>query len=150
LKRQGPAVLGSVAVYGLAIALFGLSRDFSLSLALLATSGAADTVSMIQRQTIRQLLTPDAMRGRMTSINMVFYLGGPQLGELEAGAVAGAFGRGFPAGFGPTFSVVSGGIACVLAALGFAAWVPSLRKLRDTTQVANLPPVDAPSPQPGS
>jgi MFS family permease len=138
VRRQGPVVLASVAAYGLAIALFGFSRDFPLSLLCLAASGAADTVSMIQRQTIRQLLTPDTLRGRMTSINMVFYMGGPQLGELEAGVVAKALG--------PTFSVVSGGLACVVAALGFALWVPSLRKLRDTTQVAE-PPV-APTPLP--
>ena len=128
VQRQGPVVLISVAVYGLAIALFGLSRAFPLSLLCLAASGAADTVSMIQRQTIRQLLTPDSMRGRMTSINMVFFMGGPQLGELEAGVVARALG--------PTFSVVSGGVACILAVLGFAVWAPSLRRIRDTTQVA--------------
>jgi MFS family permease len=136
VRRQGPVVLVAVAAYGLAIALFGLSRVFPLSLLCLAASGAADTISMIQRQTIRQLLTPDALRGRMTSINMVFYMGGPQLGELEAGVVAKALG--------PTFSVVSGGLACVVAAFGFAVWAPSLRRLRDTTAVAPSSPAPLP------
>ncbi len=139
VSRQGPVVLASVGAYGLAIALFGLSRVFPLSLLCLAASGAADTVSMIQRQTIRQLLTPDAMRGRMTSINMVFYMGGPQLGELEAGVVAKAFG--------PVFSVVSGGLACVVAALGFAVWAPSLRRLRDTTQAPSAGASPSPLPE---
>ena len=60
---------------------------------MLAITGAADTVSTVLRQTIRQLVTPNHLRGRMTSINMMFFMGGPQLGELEAGVVAGAYRR---------------------------------------------------------
>ena len=80
---------------------FGLSRTFWLTFACLALVGATDTVSTIIRNIIRQLETPDRLRGRMTGINMVFFLGGPQLGELEAGAVAHWFGapsRSSPAG----------------------------------------------------
>jgi MFS family permease len=119
-RRQGVAVLVSVAAYGLAVALFGVSRWFPLSLLALAASGAADTVSMVIRQTLRQLLTPDALRGRMTSINMIFFVGGPQLGEVEAGAVARAFSA--------RFSVASGGILCALAVAVTALLAPALRR----------------------
>ena len=111
-KRPGLAVLVSVAVYGAATVLFGLSRSYWLSLVMLALSGAADTVSTVIRQTIRQLITPDRLRGRMTSVNMIFFMGGPQLGELEAGLVAAAAGA--------PFSVVLGGVCC-LAAVAFAS-----------------------------
>ena len=74
------------------VAAFGVSSWLPLSLLLLAISGAADTVSMVVRQTLRQLLTPDELRGRMTSVNMIFFIGGPQLGEFEAGVVARAAG----------------------------------------------------------
>ncbi|MET0624348.1 MAG: MFS transporter [Pyrinomonadaceae bacterium] len=109
--RPGFAVLVSVAVYGAATVGFGLSRSYWLSLVMLALTGAADTVSTVIRQTIRQLITPDRLRGRMTSVNMIFFMGGPQLGELEAGLVAAALGA--------PFSVVLGGVCC-LAAVGFA------------------------------
>jgi MFS family permease len=85
----------------------------------LAASGAADAVSTVVRQTLRQLLTPDALRGRMTAVNMIFFIGGPQLGEVEAGLVARAFGA--------RLSVVSGGLLCLGAALVAALAVPSLR-----------------------
>jgi MFS family permease len=121
IHRQGAAVLWSVAIYGAAIAAFGVSRWLALSIVLLAVSGAADTVSMVVRQTLRQLLTPDELRGRMTSVNMIFFIGGPQLGEFEAGVVARAVG--------PRFSVASGGVACVVAAIATALLLPSLRRL---------------------
>lgn len=127
VRRQGTTVLAAVFAYGASIALFGISRNFALSLVFLTASGASDTVSMIIRQTVRQLLTPDELRGRMTSVNMVFFMGGPQLGELEAGAVAKAFGA--------PFSVVSGGVLCAVGVLAFLA-APSLRRLRDATAPA--------------
>ena len=117
-------MLWSIAIYGASVAAFGVSPWLPLSLVLLAISGAADTVSMVVRQTLRQLLTPDELRGRMTSVNMIFFIGGPQLGEFEAGVVARAAG--------PRFSVTSGGLACVLAAIVTAFAVPSLRKLTST------------------
>src|SRR5207253_544456 len=88
VRRQGRALLLAVAIYGAAIAVFGASAWFPLSLLALAVSGAADTISMVMRQTLRQMLTPDELRGRMTSVNMMFFIGGPQLGEVEAGVVA--------------------------------------------------------------
>jgi predicted MFS family arabinose efflux permease len=121
IHRQGAAILWSVGIYGAAVAAFGASSWLPLSLLLLAISGAADTVSMVVRQTLRQLLTPDELRGRMTGVNMIFFIGGPQLGEFEAGVVARAFG--------PRFSVASGGLACVAAAIAAAVALPSLRKL---------------------
>jgi MFS family permease len=107
-KRQGKLVVISVAIYGAATVAFGLSRWFWLSLAMLTVTGAADTVSTVLRQTIRQLITPNHLRGRMTSVNMIFFMGGPQLGEMEAGTVAEIIG--------PTLSVVTGGIGCLIAA----------------------------------
>ncbi len=106
LKRQGPLFLGSVVVFGAATVVFGLSSSFVLAWSALAVTGAADSVSTIIRNTIRQLQTPDYIRGRMTSINQIFFQGGPQLGEVEAGLAAQLFGA--------PFAIVSGGIACIL------------------------------------
>ncbi|MBI4761568.1 MAG: MFS transporter [Chloroflexota bacterium] len=106
LKRQGPIFLGSVVVFGAATIVFGLSSSFVVAWIALAVTGAADSVSTIIRNTIRQLQTPDHIRGRMTSINQIFFQGGPQLGEVEAGLVAQLFGA--------PFAIVSGGIACIL------------------------------------
>jgi MFS family permease len=107
IRRQGVVVILSVAVYGLATVIFGLSHVFLLSVAMLALIGSSDTVSTVLRQTIRQLVTPDNLRGRMTSVNMIFFMGGPQLGEFEAGVVARLAGA--------PFSVVIGGIGCIVA-----------------------------------
>ena len=106
LRRQGPIFLGAVIVFGAATVLFGLSSSFVLAWCALAVIGAADSVSTIIRNTIRQLQTPDHIRGRMTSVNMIFFQGGPQLGEVEAGVVAQLFGA--------PFAIVSGGVACIL------------------------------------
>jgi MFS family permease len=108
-RYQGKLVIGSVALFGLATVGFGLSRVFWFSLLMLAISGAADTISTILRQTIRQIATPNYLRGRMTSINMVFFMGGPQLGELEAGLLASLIRA--------PFSVVVGGAGSIGAAL---------------------------------
>ena len=108
VKNQGKVVICSVAVFGAATIAFGVSRVFWVSLLMLALAGAADTVSTILRQTIRQLSTPNNLRGRMTSINMVFFMGGPQLGEVEAGTVAALIGA--------PLSVVIGGVGCLVAA----------------------------------
>ena len=120
MKRQGLILLVSVAVYGLATAIFGVSTSFALSYVMFALTGAGDTVSMVIRGTIRQLMTPDEMRGRMVSVNMMFFMGGPQLGELEAGLVASLFGA--------PFAIFSGGVATVLLT-GWVAWrYPSIRR----------------------
>jgi MFS family permease len=122
IRNRGRVLLWSVAIYGLATVLFGMSRSFWLSFAALALTGVADTVSMVIRSVVRQLETPDRLRGRMTGVNMVFFMGGPQLGEIEAGAVA--------QWFGAPFSVISGGIGCILCTAWVAASTPQLRKYR--------------------
>jgi len=121
VRRQGAALLGGVVVYGLASALFGLSRVPALSYLLFALTGAGDMVSTVVRGTIRQTVTPDALRGRMTSINMLFFMGGPQLGEVEAGAVAAVWGA--PA------AMVIGGLATLIYAGVLALRHPELRRL---------------------
>lgn len=113
-RKQGKIVLASVAVYGFATIAFGLSRWFWLSLLMLGLVGAADTVSTVLRQTIRQLVTPNYLRGRMTSVNMIFFMGGPQLGELEAGVAAQLLGA--------TISVVTGGLGCLIAVCSAGFW----------------------------
>ena len=124
VRRQGKVVLWSVAAYGLATVAFGMSSWMPLSLAALAVVGAADSVSTVMRQTIRQLATPDAIRGRMTSVNMIFFMGGPQLGELEAGSLA--------AIVGPALSVSFGGVGVIVAVALAAALSPTLRAFQVT------------------
>jgi MFS family permease len=119
LRRQGRLFLGAVLFFGLATVAFGLSTVLAVAWIALALTGAADSVSTIIRNTIRQLQTPDQMRGRMTSVNQIFFQGGPQLGEIEAGAVAQLFGA--------PVAIVSGGIGCILAVLLIARRWPQLR-----------------------
>jgi MFS family permease len=114
-RRQGRVVIWSVAIFGLATVAFGMSRVFWFSLLMLAVTGAADTVSTVLRQTIRQLATPNYLRGRMTSINMVFFMGGPQLGELEAGVVASLIGAPLSVVIGGLGSLFSAGVAAAKA-----------------------------------
>jgi MFS family permease len=126
-RKQGVVLLWSVAAYGAATIVYGLSRSFLLTFFALAGTGLADVVSTVIRQTLRQLVTPDALRGRMTAVNMIFFLGGPQLGELEAGFVATLFAS---AVFGVTVSVVSGGLVTILAAGVVAVAAPLVRDYR--------------------
>src|ERR671919_364063 len=106
VRHQGRAVLWAVTVWGLAIIGFGLSTDaFLLALGFLAVAGAADVISAIFRSTILQSSVPDSLRGRLSSIHIMVVVGGPRLGDLEAGVVAQLTS--------PVFSVISGGGACV-------------------------------------
>jgi MFS family permease len=122
IRRRGAVIIWSVLGHGVATIVFGMSRSFWLTFTCLALVGATDTVSTVLRNIIRQLETPDRLRGRMTGINMIFFVGGPQLGELEAGTVA--------HGFGAPFSVISGGIGCLLATCWVAFTTPRLRRHR--------------------
>lgn len=122
IERRGRVLLWAVAGYGLATLVFGLSREFWLTFLCLAGVGAADTVSMVLRNIVRQLETPDHLRGRVVGVNMVFFQGGPQLGELEAGLVA--------QWLGAHVSVVTGGLGCLLATAVIAAREPVLRRYR--------------------
>jgi len=119
IERRGPALLWAVGGYGVATVVFGVSRSFWLTFACLMMTGATDTVSMVIRNIVRQLETPDRLRGRMMGVNMVFFMGGPQLGEMEAGAVANWLGA--------PFSVISGGIGCLIATGWVAGTTPALR-----------------------
>jgi MFS family permease len=122
IERRGVVLLWSVVLYGGATAVFGISRTFWLTFLCLALTGAADTVSMVLRNVVRQLETPDHLRGRMIGVNMVFFMGGPQLGELEAGVVA--------QWIGAPLSVVTGGVGCLIATAWIARTTPALRHYR--------------------
>jgi MFS family permease len=122
IKRSGLVFLVSLAIYGLATALYGGANRFAVSLIFLALIGAADAVSSIMRNTIRQLATPDHLRGRLQSLNAMFVMGGPQLGNLEAGIVA--------AHWGAPFSVISGGVATVITVAFIFCLAPKVRNYR--------------------
>jgi MFS family permease len=121
-ERPGLGVILAVAVFGSALVGFGLSTSFPLSLACLALSGGADAVSMAYRLTIRTLVTPDALRGRIAAVHSTFAMGGPQLGEFEAGLLASMVG------VGP--GVAIGGLLTVAAAGVTARRVPAIAHFR--------------------
>jgi MFS family permease len=108
----GRIVLAAVAVWGIAIALAGVTSELAIAIALLALAGAADSVSAVCRSTISQTLTPDRLRGRMSSVFSLVVASGPRLGDIESGSVEAAAT--------PRASVVSGGLACV-ASVGIVA-----------------------------
>jgi MFS family permease len=117
-KRVGRTLLMAVALFGACMVTFGLSTSFLLSLFALAVSGGTDMISIVVRQTLVQLETPDTMRGRVGAVNSVFIGASNQLGEFESGATA--------ALLGPVGSVVLGGIGTVLVAVGWRRLFPSL------------------------
>ena len=122
LDRAGRALLIGVAVYGVATIGFGLSRWFPLSIAFYMLVGVADQVSVVMRSTAIQLSTPDALRGRVSAVNFIFIGASNQLGAAESGFVA--------ALTSPTFSVVSGGIGCLIVLAIVAITLPELRRYR--------------------
>lgn len=119
MKRAGRSLLLTVAGFGVATIIFGLSRSFWLSFAMLFLTGAFDNVSMIIRQTLQQLLTPDHMRGRVSAVSSVFVGASNELGGLESGLVA--------QGFGPVIAVVSGGIGTLIVVAVTALISPKIR-----------------------
>jgi MFS family permease len=121
MKRAGQALLWCVSGFGIATVLFGLSKIFWLSLGLLLLIGAFDSVSVIIRGSIVQLITPDEMRGRVSSVNNIFIGTSNEFGALESGLTA--------ALFGPVISVVAGGIGTMLVVLGVAFRWPETRKI---------------------
>lgn len=116
-QNQGRWVIRMIGMYGLATIAFGLSNSLVTAALSLAAIGAADMISTVLRQTIRQLATPDAMRGRMSATSSLFHISGPQLGDFEAGAVASAAGE--------RVSIVLGGGLCLIVA-GFYSRVKAL------------------------
>jgi MFS family permease len=123
LRRAGLTLLVSVALFGFSMIAFGLSRDFFLSTALLAASGMADTVSVVVRSTLLQVMTPDHLLGRVASVNAIFIGSSNELGAFESGTAARLIGT--------VPSVVLGGVATLLVVLITAVKVPALRRLRE-------------------
>jgi hypothetical protein len=115
-------MLGAVGVFGGATIVFGLSRSMPLSLVCLALLGAADMFSVYVRQSLIQLYTPDAMRGRVGSVSTLFISASNELGEAESGFLA--------ALIGPVAAVVAGGIGAIGVTLLWAKWFPELRRAR--------------------
>src|SRR3954468_24108488 len=120
LQKAGRALLWSVTGFGLATIVFGLSKSFWLSFAMLFVCGATDNISVVVRHTLVQLLTPDEKRGRVSAVNSLFIGTSNELGGFESGFVAHLVG--------PVFSVVSGGIGTILIVLGVAWMWPEIRK----------------------
>jgi MFS family permease len=120
LNRAGKALLWSVAGFGVATIVFGLSRNFWLSLAMLFLTGAFDNISVVIRHTLATILTPDEMRGRVSAVNGMFISASNELGRFESGSVA--------ALFGPIFSVVSGGVGALIVVATVAFSSPQLRR----------------------
>ena len=121
MKRAGHALLLAVAGFGIATIFFGFSQNFLLSWVMLFLTGALDNISMVVRQTLTQLLTPDRMRGRVSAVSGIFIGASNELGGFESGLVA--------QWFGPVISVVSGGIGTILVVTGAAALSPQLLRL---------------------
>jgi MFS family permease len=105
IKHQGKLLLGSIAIIGGAAIIFGASRSFPISMLALMLAGAADSVSSVIRSAIRQMKTPDQLRGRMTSVNQIFFMGGPYLGDVKNGFLGGIIGV--------PLAVILGGAACI-------------------------------------
>lgn len=118
IRRQGRVLMFSIALIGIATILFGLTRTFWAALITLILIGAGDAVNTIIRNTLRQVNTPDALRGRMISLNQIFFQGGPQLGEIEAGIAA--------ALLGVPFAIISGGVGTLIAMYAVARRWPQL------------------------
>ena len=125
-RRVGRTLMVSVALFGVCMVVFGLSGSFWLSMLALALSGAVDTVSVVVRQTLVQIETPDSMRGRVSAVNSVFIGASNQLGEFESGITA--------EWFGPVRSVVLGGLGTVAIALAWTQLFPALAR-RDTLRM---------------
>src|SRR4030095_2621688 len=122
IRRTGVALLVAVGVYGAATIAFGLSRWFPLSVVCYMLVGAADQVSVVMRSTAIQLSTPDALRGRVSAVNLLFIGASNQLGAAESGFVAGLTSA--------PFAVVSGGIGCLVVLAIVALTNPALRRYR--------------------
>jgi MFS family permease len=125
-RRVGRVLLGAVAVYGVATLAFALSSVFALSLLALWVGGAADMVSVVIRQSLVQLETPDAMRGRVSAVNSIFIGASNQLGEFESGATA--------AWLGPVGSVLLGGAGSLLVATVWMKLFPALTRRDQFTE----------------
>ena len=138
VRRPGRGVVAAVAGWGAAILAFGLlTASFPVALACLAFAGGADVVSAVLRSSIVQLTTPDQLRGRLSSIHMLVVTSGPRVGDAEAAAVA--------AVAGPQFSVVSGGVLCLLGLIAVVRFFPQLMAYESAAEpLAGGPATPAP------
>jgi len=121
-NHVGPKLLGGVALFGAATVVFGLSRSMPLSLFCLALLGVGDMVSVFIRQSLIQIYTPDAMRGRVGAVSTLFISGSNELGEAESGLLA--------ALIGPVAAVIAGGVGAIAITFLWARWFPELRNTR--------------------
>jgi hypothetical protein len=119
-RRAGLFMFVSVAIFGLATIVFGLSKLLWLSVAALAVLGAADMVSVYIRQTLVQIVTPDVMRGRVSAVSGLFIGASNELGEFESGVAARLLG--------PVGAAVFGGVGAIIVTGLWASWFPALRK----------------------
>jgi len=131
VRRLGLVVIWAVVIWGVAISLVGLMSSLWLAGILLAVAGAADSVSAVCRSTINQTVTPDHMRGRMSAVFSLVVTGGPRLGDIESGSVAGAAGV--------RFSVVSGGVLCLLGVVGIVIGFPALARYDSADWITHEP-----------
>jgi MFS family permease len=129
-RSTGLAMFACIAIFGLATIVFGLSTDFTASVAALTVLGASDMISVYVRSTLVQLATPDAMRGRVSAVNSLFIGASNELGEFESGLTA--------AWFGTVPSVVLGGVGTILVGVLWMAFFPALRKLDRLSDVENV------------
>jgi MFS family permease len=136
-KKAGQTMLASVAAFGVATIVFGVSTSFMLSLLALFVTGAADMVSVVIRLTLVQLSTPAAMRGRVSAVNMAFINASNELGEFESGVTAALFGT--------VTAVIVGGAGTCLVVLLWSFLFPQLRALERLTDARAAEP-EAPSP----
>lgn len=133
-QRAGRLLLYSVAAFGVFTIVFGLSRNIWLSLTMLTLLGAVDMVSVVVRQTLMQLYTPDALRGRVSAVTSLFISISNELGEVESTTVAHLFERDGDIEYGPTVSVVSGGVGTMAVVAAVAAASPALREFGKLNQ----------------
>lgn len=147
MQRAGRSLLLAVAGFGVATIIFGISRNFWLSFAMLFLTGAFDNVSVVVRHTLVQLLTPDPMRGRVSAVNSVFIGASNEIGGFESGVTA--------AWWGPVAAVIVGGMGTLLVVAGAAFTWPSLRRFgslmdarpeEEGTRMGNTSAIDSPTP----
>jgi MFS family permease len=129
LRRAGRTLLWAVGGFGAATVIFGVSRDPVLSFFMLAATGALDNISIVVRGTLVQVLTPDALRGRVSAVNAVFFGSSNELGAFESGITAQLFG--------PVWSVVGGGIGTILVVIAAALHWPEILRLGSLSSIAH-------------
>jgi MFS family permease len=134
LRRPGVTLLWAVAGFGTATIVFGVSMNFWLSLSMMFVVGALDNISVVVRHTLVQMLTPDAMRGRVSAVNSVFITASNELGGMESGFVAWLFT--------PVISVVAGGIGTILVVLGVWQIWPQVLKIGSLDSIQPVAPTD--------